>query len=125
MRTTYHRSNAGVNRYVKLSLTRMGATMSDSTVTPPTEPPADPPKVDPPADPPKPPAPAPTPPAPAPTDGDAGATLLAAISALPERVANAVREATPQPPADPPKTADESKGVAKRKSLASWWFGDQ
>jgi hypothetical protein len=128
MRTTYHRSDAGVNRYVKLSLTRMGVTMSDNIPTPP----ADPPKTDPPADPPKAPTPTPAPPAPTPpaptpptpTDGDAGATLLAAISALPERVANAVREATPQPPADPPKAADNDKSVAKRKSLASWWFGD-
>jgi hypothetical protein len=127
MRTTYHVDTYGVNRYAKLSFTRMGATMSDNIPTPPVDPPKADPPVDPPAAPTPTPAPTPAPPAPtppAPSGGDANASeLLAAISALPERVANAVREATPAPPADPPRAAENTE--AKRKNLAQWWFGDR
>lgn len=106
-----------------------------------------PPRTDPPpTDPPVPPQPAP-PPTPA-SSADVGAvlrTLVEGLAAIPEKVAQAVQEATPKPPATPrPTQAAQGTDTAaqagtqgrsraatvasppadRRERFTKWWFGN-
>jgi periplasmic protein TonB len=98
-------------------------------MTNPTDPPVDPPK------PPDPPKPVDPPKPPVVVNDNQG--LLAAINALPEKLANAVKELAPDPlpPAvDPPKPVDPPKTTTppnppttveppKRRTFAQWYKG--
>lgn len=59
-----------------------------------------------------------------------GAALLGAISALPEKIVNSIREATPPPPPAPVEPKKETpvekpaeSTPAQSKSFTDWWFG--
>jgi len=58
--------------------------------------------------------------------GDAMRTIHDAISALPERIVDAVREVAPPPPVvNTPKNAGENTGEntgTRRRTFADWWF---
>ena len=62
--------------------------------------------------------------------------LIDAVNAIPEKVADAVKEMKPEPPAQPAPPKEEAKEEAKEetktethsepgkpKSFADWWFG--